>query len=166
MDGQPLATAMLDRILDQDSSGGFRLQASLQHPVIGIGAPAACFIPDACLRLNARAIIPPHAEVANAVGAIIGSISIRRQIRITTDESGYMHLSGVPDAPVYKTIEEATAGAEAYLRDQLALQAINAGCRTPAITLSTDDTVAPAADGTVIFISRTVDGHATGAPDR
>jgi N-methylhydantoinase A/oxoprolinase/acetone carboxylase beta subunit len=165
MDGQPLATAMLDRILDQDSSGGFRLQASLQHPVIGIGAPAACFIPDACLRLNARAIIPPHAEVANAVGAIIGSISIRRQIRITTDESGYMHLNGVPDAPVYKTIEEATAGAEAYLRDQLALQAINAGCRTPAITLSTDDTVAPAADGTVIFISRTVDGHATGAPD-
>lgn len=165
LDRQPLAGALLDRILDRNSNGGFLLQTSFQHPVIGIGAPASCFVPDACIRLNARAIIPPHADVANAVGAIIGSISIRTQIRITTDQTGWMHLGGVPDAPVYKTIEEATAGAEAYLLKHLAEQAAKGGCRLPEITLSSDDTVAPSSDGTSIFICRTIEGHATGAPD-
>jgi len=161
----PLADAMINRMLDRNETGGLRLQASLLHPVIGIGAPAACFIPDACIRLNAKAIIPPHADVANAVGAIIGSVSISHQVRITTDENGLMHLGGVPDAPVYKTIEEATAGAEAYLRGHLAKIAAKAGCRTPSVTIAGNDTVAPASDGTSIFICRTVEGHATGAPD-
>jgi len=161
----PLSVAMINRILDQDKTGGLRLQASLLHPVIGIGAPAACFVPDACIRLNAQAVIPPHADVANAVGAIIGSISITHQIRITTDENGLMHLGGVPDAPVYKTIEEATAGADTYLRDFLAKKAARAGCRAPAITITGADATAPSTDGTTIFICRTIEGQATGAPD-
>jgi len=165
LEKQPLAAAMLNRILDGNENGGFRLQTSLQHPVIGIGAPAACFVPDACARLHAQAVIPPHADVANAVGAIIGSISIRQQIRITTDEVGGMRLGGVPDAPVYKTIEEATAAAETYLRATLAKQAAKAGCTTPFITITSDDTVAPATDGTAIFICRTIEGAAAGPPD-
>lgn len=161
----PLADAMINRILDGDETGGLRLQAALLHPVIGIGAPAACFVPDACLRLHAQAIIPPHADVANAVGAIIGSISISHQIRITTDENGLMHLGGVPDAPVYKTIEEATTAAETYLRTFLADKAAKAGCQNPTITISGSDATAPSTDGTSIFIGRTLEGHATGAPD-
>jgi len=160
-----LAEAMIDRILDRDETGGLRLQAKLLHPVIGIGAPAACFIPDACLRLHAQAVIPPHADVANAVGAIIGSISITHQIRITTDENGLMHLGGVPDAPVYKTIEEATAAAETYLREHLAKIAAKAGCHAPAITITDIDATAPSTDGTTIFICRTIEGCASGAPD-
>lgn len=161
----PLANAMINRMLDRDETGGLRLQAALLHPVIGIGAPAACFVPDACLRLDAQAVIPPHADVANAVGAIIGSVSISHQVRITTDENGLMHLGGMPDAPVYKTIEEATAAAETYLRSLLVAKAAKAGCRAPAITISGADATAPSTDGTTIFIGRTIDGQATGAPD-
>jgi N-methylhydantoinase A/oxoprolinase/acetone carboxylase beta subunit len=165
LDKQPLAIAMLDRILDGNNAGGLRLHSTLLHPVIGIGAPAAFFVPDACARLHAQAIIPPHADVANAVGAIIGSISIRQQVRITTDENGGMRLGGVPDAPIYKTIEDATAAAEAYLRETLARQAAKAGCTTPCITVTSDDTIAPATDGTAIFICRTIEGAAAGPPD-
>jgi N-methylhydantoinase A/oxoprolinase/acetone carboxylase beta subunit len=164
-DTSPLATAMIARILDHDESGGLQLSASLLHPVIGIGAPAACFVPDACLRLNANAIIPPHAEVANAVGAIIGSVSISHQVRITTDENGLMHVSGVPDAPVYKTIEAATQAAEDFLRTTLYAHAVKSGCKSPAITIESDDNSAPSTDGTRIFVGRTLIGHATGAPD-
>ncbi len=164
-DPQLLATAMINRILDGDESGGFRLQASLHHPVVGIGAPAGCFVPDACARLHAQPVVPPHADVANAVGAIIGSIAIRKDIHISTDENGGMRLGGVPDAPVYNHIEEATAAAEAYLRDSLLQQATKAGCAHPHITISSDDTVAHATDGTAIFIGRTIEGVAAGPPD-
>jgi N-methylhydantoinase A/oxoprolinase/acetone carboxylase beta subunit len=159
-----LADAMINRLLDRDETGGLRLQATLLHPVIGIGAPAACFVPDACLRLNAQSIIPLHADVANAVGAIIGSISITHQIRITTDENGLLHLGGVPDAPVYKTIENATAAAATYLREHLSITAAKTGCNAPAITITSSDATAPSTDGTTIFICRTIEGRASGAP--
>ncbi|HAS82731.1 MAG TPA: hydantoinase/oxoprolinase [Verrucomicrobia bacterium] len=165
LDSQPLAQAMLDRILDQEVRGGFGLTVSFQHPVIGIGAPAACFVPDACLRINARAVIPPHADVANAVGAIIGSIAIRHDVRITPDEIGCMHLSGVPDAPVYKSIEAATANAHAWLHRHLEQLSVRAGCRVPAITISLCDRTAADADGNPVFLGRVLEGQAIGVPD-
>ena len=76
-----------------------------------------------------------------------------------------MHLGGVPDAPVYKTIEEATAAAETYLREHLAKIAAKAGCHAPAITITDIDATAPSTDGTTIFICRTIEGCASGAPD-
>ncbi len=165
LDSQPLARVMLDRILDQNTRGGLGLTAALQHPVIGIGAPAACFVPDACLRINARPIIPPHADVANAVGAIIGSIAIRYDVRITPDEIGCMHLSGVPDAPVYKTIEEATADAHAWLIRHLKQLAERAGCSAPAITITPGDRAAADANGNPVFLGRVLEGQAIGVPD-
>ncbi len=161
---QPLAMALIDRILDRPDTG-FRIEVSLRYPVIGIGAPAFCFIPDACARINARPIIPPHADVANAVGAIIGSVTLRHTIRITTSESGWFRLGGVPEAPVCRTIEEATAAATEYLRQHLVDLARHAGCSAPEIDIMLDDSSAPSADGTSVFISRTLEGIATGAPD-
>ncbi len=164
-DQQPLAMAMINRILDRNTSGGFGLHANIEHPVIGIGAPAACFVPQACARIGANPIVPIHADVANAVGAVIGSIAIRREVRITTDETGGMRLGGVPDAPVYSQIEEATAAAETFLRDTLKALAIKAGCSRPHINISSGDNVAAATDGTAIFIGRTLEGIASGPPD-
>jgi hypothetical protein len=76
-----------------------------------------------------------------------------------------MHVSGVPDAPVYKTIEAATQAAEDFLRTTLYANAVKSGCKSPSITIESDDNSAPSTDGTRIFIGRTLIGHATGAPD-
>ena len=43
--------------------------------LIGVGAPTHVFLESAARLLGTKAIIPPYASVANAVGAIVGSIS-------------------------------------------------------------------------------------------
>lgn len=46
----------------------------LKMPIIGIGAPAGIFLPGVAERLGTDLVLPPHFGVANAVGAVAGSI--------------------------------------------------------------------------------------------
>lgn len=45
-------------------------------PLIGIGAPSKIFLPRVAERLGTRCIIPKYAQVANAMGAAAGEISV------------------------------------------------------------------------------------------
>ncbi len=46
----------------------------LKVPIIGIGAPAGIFLPRVAERLGTELVLPPHFAVANAVGAVAGSV--------------------------------------------------------------------------------------------
>lgn len=48
----------------------------LKIPIIGIGAPARIFLPRVAEMLHTDLIIPAHFEVANAVGAVAGSVIV------------------------------------------------------------------------------------------
>jgi N-methylhydantoinase A/oxoprolinase/acetone carboxylase beta subunit len=48
-------------------------------PVIGIGAPAAIFVRDVARLLQAPFVLPDHAPVANAVGAVAGSVIVAKE---------------------------------------------------------------------------------------
>lgn len=67
---------------------------TLQVPLIAVGAPAHAHLPAVAERLSCRLIIPPHAEVANAYGAISGKIveSATALIRPATPD-GYLVIS-------------------------------------------------------------------------
>ncbi len=54
----------------------------LNIPIVGIGAPAASLLKDAAERLHTRLILPEDYRVANAVGAITGSILCETQVEI------------------------------------------------------------------------------------
>ena len=69
-------------MLGLDDKKGFTLSAKLSPPIIAIGAPVEAYMPNVARRLNAKLIIPPHAEVANAVGAITGGIAQTATARI------------------------------------------------------------------------------------
>ena len=60
-------------------SAGFFSDAVL----IGIGAPVHLFLEPVARMLHTRAVIPEHASVANAVGAVVGNVSasVTAQIR-------------------------------------------------------------------------------------
>lgn len=51
-----------------------RTPFQLQMPIIGIGAPAGIFLPRVAELLTTELILPPHYAVANAVGAVAGSV--------------------------------------------------------------------------------------------
>jgi N-methylhydantoinase A/oxoprolinase/acetone carboxylase beta subunit len=55
-----------------DGELSVRLRSAL--PLIGIGAPTHIFLPEVARALETECVIPPDAGVANAIGAITGSV--------------------------------------------------------------------------------------------
>lgn len=80
-------------------------------PLIGVGAPTHIFLPDVAAALGTECIIPEHAEVANAIGAISARIIAQSSVIVAADWGpngikGYAVLLG--DERIYfKSREEA-----------------------------------------------------------
>jgi len=63
------------------------LTLASRFPVIGIGAPAAIFVERVAHLLHAPFILPDLAPVANAVGAVAGSVIVEKEALIYARES-------------------------------------------------------------------------------
>jgi len=68
-------------------------QIALKIPMIGIGAPAKIFLPRVAEMLHTELIVPDHFQVANAVGAVSGSIMVEEEAWIFPQMRG-MHIAG------------------------------------------------------------------------
>ena len=98
-DQEPTAALLLARALDGDRAGNpvadpdLDFSLTLRRPVVAIGAPVEAYMPRVAERLHTQLLIPPHAEVANAVGAVAGGVVQRQRVLITPLE-GDMGASG------------------------------------------------------------------------
>ncbi|HNS52232.1 MAG TPA: hydantoinase/oxoprolinase family protein [Anaerolineae bacterium] len=125
---EPTAALLLRNALGDghDSELGYAL--TLRRPVVAIGAPVEAYMPRMAEMLHTRLVIPPHAEVANAVGAVAGGVIQRTQVLITLHESGgalRLHLpEGVHD---FTLLEEAVACAQERMTPWMEERAREAG---------------------------------------
>ena len=60
----------------------------LRRPIIGIGAPAEIFVKRVAEALSAPFVLPSYAAVANAVGAVAGSVMITEEVIVYPRMSG------------------------------------------------------------------------------
>ncbi len=125
--GSAPAMALLDKAFGDDAADDCELRLNLRTPLIGIGAPAQLLLPAAARLLRTEAIIPPHAEVANAVGAITAQVQIRRSVVIAIDSEGIYRVEGVSGAPVFPALDAAQGYAERELERQVRDLARQAG---------------------------------------
>ena len=58
-----------------------------RYPIIGIGAPAKIFVEKVANYLNTGFILPQHAPVANAVGAVAGSVVVTKEALVYARET-------------------------------------------------------------------------------
>ena len=91
-------------------------------PIVAVGGPAAVFYPEVGKRLNVEAVIPDNADVANAIGAAVGRIKIRKVIEITGIDSGGYHIHHLGE-PVYsinsdEALQQASQLASDYVKDR------------------------------------------------
>jgi N-methylhydantoinase A/oxoprolinase/acetone carboxylase beta subunit len=164
-DLSPMAEAMQGNWLGGGDEG-WRVRVKLTHPIIGIGAPVGLFLPAAAKLLETEAIIPPHADVANAVGAITSSVSIRRHVRIVPNDLGMYVLEGLPEAPAIGTFTEAHDRAVAGLTELVRTLALEAGTRETRVEIRVDDRTAEMDEGrSQIFLGRVLTAQITGRPD-
>jgi N-methylhydantoinase A/oxoprolinase/acetone carboxylase beta subunit len=99
-----------------DRAPFFDLKMTTSAVLVGIGAPTHLFLPEVAQVLGTRCVIPQHAAVANAVGAVVGDISASARVEISPNYSS-LGITGftvlAPDRPlVFETLEEAAAAAE------------------------------------------------------
>ena len=86
----------------------------LNLPVVGLGASAHSYYPTVGARLGTKMVLPEHAEVANAIGAVVGQICIRESGSVTAPAKGRfrVHLEEGPvdlnnEAEALRHLEEA-----------------------------------------------------------
>lgn len=79
--------------------GLITLKAGLAVDVIGLGASAATYYPAVGERLNTTMILPDHAGVANAIGAVVGRVTLRKSGSVTAPTEGKyrVHLESGPE---------------------------------------------------------------------
>ena len=63
-------------------NGDLDCTLTLRRPLVAIGAPVAAYLPRVAEMLCTELVIPEHAEVANAVGAVSGSIVQRARVEV------------------------------------------------------------------------------------
>jgi len=94
---EPSAAALLERALSNPGDGELGCELTLRRPLVAIGAPVEAYMPLVAERLHTELIIPPHAEVANAVGAVAGGVVQRLRVLISSLDGGGRFRLHLPD---------------------------------------------------------------------
>ncbi len=115
----PADRALLDMLCDRTNLHGLTLTAHFEHPLVAIGAPAGALARQASEKLGARLIIPEHAEVANAVGAITGTMTLFVEATINPEEDCYI-VHSPTERRVFAGLTAARAWAAVHVRELLA----------------------------------------------
>jgi N-methylhydantoinase A/oxoprolinase/acetone carboxylase beta subunit len=122
------AASLLERALNGKGDSDLDCTLTLRQPIVAIGAPVEAYMPRLAEKLHTELIIPPHADVANAVGAVAGGVVQRWRVLITPQEDSdglRVHLpQGVHDL---EDLEEAVAYAQAQMGPWIEARAQQAG---------------------------------------
>lgn len=88
-----------------------------EFDLIGVGAPTDVFLEDVAKRMNTRCIKHPNAKTANALGTLVGQVSVKRSLTITFQEMGFrLYVNG--ETLFFEKMEEAEKCAVTYLQER------------------------------------------------
>jgi N-methylhydantoinase A/oxoprolinase/acetone carboxylase beta subunit len=140
----------------------FKLDFAGDYPIVAVGAPAASYYQSVADSMHIGLHLPEHADVANAFGAVMGSVIQRAQITVTQPQHGIFCLFHGDQPKTFENLAAARAEAE-QLAIGLALEkAEEAGAIDPSVTLRFDDIhVQDEIDGE-LFLESTVIATAIG----
>ena len=107
--------------------------------------------------------LPDHADVANAIGAVVGQVAIHAKGSVTSPGPG-LFVAHIADGPAsFNTVEAALAELEATLAETATKQALTAGVENPHLSTQQDIKQAEI-EGTQMFISAEMTVTAKGRP--
>jgi len=109
-----------------------------RFPVIGIGAPAGIFVKKVAESLKAPFVLPEHAHVANAAGAVAGSVMADKEALVYVQESKgtHAHIVQIGDQRRnFSEYEEAFTFAKKKVRDLAIESAEASGAISPQVSV-------------------------------
>ncbi|WP_323775663.1 hydantoinase/oxoprolinase family protein [Leisingera sp.] len=154
-------------VLMQRALAGHRglvaMQASVNVDVVGLGASAHSYYPAVGERLHCNMILPEHAGVANAIGAVVGRITMRRSGTVTVPAEGKFRVH-LESGPVdYQASGEALNALEAALAAEARGAAEEAGAKDIHVHVERDIRTAQV-EAREVFVEGTLTVEASGRP--
>ena len=143
-----VAHALVQRAVD-GHDGIARLSVALDRPVIGLGASAPLHYAGLPQLVGNECVVPEDADVANALGAVVGQVRVTAEARVSQPKEGLFRLAVGEMLRDFTDEEAAMALAEAEARAIVAARAREAGTDAAEIEIVTDikvSTVEGAAD--------------------
>ncbi|MCF8159186.1 MAG: hydantoinase/oxoprolinase family protein [Polaromonas sp.] len=142
----------------------FKLQFSPSVPLVAVGAPAASYYPRVAQGLGVQLVMPRFAEVANAVGAVLGEVSQRVHITVSQPVKGVFRVFAPGGPRDFNTLAPAIAHAQDLAGTEAAERALDAGAASTRVEFSQEDNnVNNDIDGNMFFEAR-VTATASGPP--
>jgi N-methylhydantoinase A/oxoprolinase/acetone carboxylase beta subunit len=133
-------------------------------PLVAVGAPASSYYPAVATALGMALVVPQYAEVANAVGAVLGEVSQRVHITVTQPVRGTFRVYTKSGPKDFAGVEAAIAHAKELAAAEATQNALGAGADGVSVTFSqTDNTVNNDIDGNMFF-EAIVTATASGPP--
>lgn len=140
-----------------------RIDAGAAVPIVVIGAPAVTYAPLIADLLGTVSVVPPHAEVANAVGAAVARIRITKHVTVTAPRRGSYRAHWGEDPPIWHSLSDAREWATAQAVEAARTEATEAGALDPEITVDFRTRTAPS-NGRELFVEATLRVTAAGRP--
>lgn len=143
--------------------GIMALETSLNIEVVGLGASAPSYYPAVGERLKCRMRLPEHAGVANAIGAVVGRVTMRRSGSVTSPAEGKfrVHLDSGPQD--FSATEEALVALEQVLETQARADAESAGAEDIHVHVVRDIRTAEV-EAREVFVEAMLTVEASGRP--
>lgn len=139
-------------------------QLRLATPLIAIGAPAAAYYPEVAKRLQAELVLPEHAAVCNAVGAVAGVVSETFDILVNQPSFKVFRVHDPAGIRDYGEPEPAIEDAKRVSRELALAAARRAGANDPHVETSVFERRADSGSGLDYLAEATVRSRATGRP--
>jgi N-methylhydantoinase A/oxoprolinase/acetone carboxylase beta subunit len=165
-EGEPSETLARHPLLKaglKGHNGVVQLSARLGVPVIGLGASAPSYYGAVGKVLGCEMILPEHAGVANAIGAVVGQVSQRVTGMVSSPAEGRFVAHLGPDLQAFTTAQAAMDALEAALRAEAETRARAAGAEDLRISVTRDLREADV-EGRKMFIEASVSVTASGRP--
>ncbi|MGJ8627306.1 MAG: hydantoinase/oxoprolinase N-terminal domain-containing protein [Sulfitobacter sp.] len=143
--------------------GLVKLETGLNVSVIGLGASASSYYPAVGQLVGVEVILPEYAGVANAIGAVVGRVTMRQSGTITSPSEGKYRVHLIDGPKDFGDQDSALNLLETVLRDFAEADARAAGAADIQITVTRDIRKA-GVEAREVFIEATITVEAAGRP--
>ena len=162
----------MSRLFAEWITGGGRIDGGLlsihfdaERSLVAVGAPAGLYYPDAARLLGLDLLLPEHSEVANAIGAVVGSVVQREHITITQPAQGVYRAHSRTLPRDFTDLDSAFAWAEDQAVDVARERAAGSGALAITTTVTRDTrAVEPDGQHDGVFFEARVTATASGRP--
>jgi N-methylhydantoinase A/oxoprolinase/acetone carboxylase beta subunit len=160
----PLGALIEDLVAGRHFSELIDARMRLAIPLIAIGAPIRAYYPEVARRLGAGLVVPEHAAVCNAVGAVAGVVSETCEVLVNQPTFKVFRVHDPAGSRDYPDAQEAIEDAKRVSRELALAAAQRAGASDPHVETTVTERRARAGSADDYLAEATIRSRATGRP--